>query len=168
MNRSIMPALITSVLALGIAGPRDAVAQTAKDLVGSWTLVSIRTEQGGNKVEPFGPQPKGALMLEGNGRFSIVIVRPGLPKFAANSRMAGTPEENKAVVQGSLAYFGTYSVSEADKTLALQIEGSTFPNWEGADQKRQSFTLAGDELKYVNPTPSTGMGTAQVVWKRAR
>ena len=37
MNRFIMPALITSVLALGIAGPRDAVAQTAKDL-STWTI----------------------------------------------------------------------------------------------------------------------------------
>jgi len=33
-----------------------------------------------------------------------------------------------AIVQGSLAYFGTYSVSETDKTITSHIESSTFPN----------------------------------------
>jgi hypothetical protein len=36
-----------------------------------------------------------------------------------------------AIVQGSLAYFGTYSVSETDKTITSHIESSTFPNWNG-------------------------------------
>ena len=45
-----------------------------------------------------------------------------LPKFASNNRQAGTPEENKAFVQGSLAYFGTYSVDEAAKTVTVHIE----------------------------------------------
>jgi hypothetical protein len=37
--------------------------------------------------------------------------RADLPKFAANNRNVGTPEENKAIVQGSFAYFGTYTVT---------------------------------------------------------
>jgi hypothetical protein len=61
-------------------------------------------------------------------------------------------------VQGSIAYFGTYSVSETDKTCAIHIESSTFPNWIGTDQKR-SFTISGDELKWTTPTVSLGSGT---------
>jgi hypothetical protein len=38
------------------------------------------------------------------------------------------------------------------------VEGSTFPNFDGADQKR-SFTLAGDELRYTNPV---GLEAGQV------
>jgi hypothetical protein len=58
MNRFIMPALIASVLASGVAVPREAAVQSAKDqLVGSWTLVSATNEQGGQKVEPYGPVP---------------------------------------------------------------------------------------------------------------
>jgi len=117
-------------------------------------------------VEPFGPNPIGAMMLDGNGRFSIAVIRPGLPKFASNNRQAGTADENKAAVQGSLAYFGTYSVSEADRMISMNIEGSTFPNWNGTDQKRL-FTLSGDQLTLTNPTGSVG-GNARIVWKRAK
>jgi Lipocalin-like domain len=70
-------------------------------------------------------------------------------------------------VQGSIAYFGTYSVSETDKTFATHIEGATFPDWIGTDQKR-SFTISGDELKWTTPTTSLGSGTALDVWKRAK
>jgi Lipocalin-like domain len=97
-----------SLLLLAVALPAgDAVGQTAKELVGAWTLISLSVEQGGKKVEPFGANPNGFLMLDGNGHFSIMVVRPGLPKFASDNRVAGTAEENKAAVQGSLAYFGT-------------------------------------------------------------
>ncbi len=70
-------------------------------------------------------------------------------------------------MQGSIAYFGTYSVSETDKTFATHIEGATFPDWIGTDQKR-SFTISGDELKWTTPTTSLGSGTALDVWKRAK
>ena len=156
-----------SLLFLAVALPAgDAAGQTAKELVGAWTLVSVNVEQGGKKVEPFGPNPNGSLMLDGSGRFSITVIRAGLPKFASNNRVAGTAEENKAAVQGSLAYFGTYSVSEADRMISMHIEGSTFPNWNGTEQKRL-FTLAGDQLTLTNPAGSVG-GTTQIVWRRAK
>jgi Lipocalin-like domain len=67
-------------------------------------------------------------------------MRSDLPKFASNDRQNGTPEENKAIVQGSLSYFSTYTVDEAAKTMVIHIEGCSFPNWNGKDQKR-SFAL---------------------------
>ena len=82
------------------------------------------------------------------------------------SRTNATPEENKAVVQGTIAHFGTYSVNEADKTIAFRIETSTFPNFNGTEQKR-GFTLVGDELTYAVPAFSGG-GTAVAKWKRAK
>jgi hypothetical protein len=99
---------------------------------------------------------------------SLVITRSDLPKFASNNRQAGTSEENKAVVQGSIALFGTYSVSETDKTLTQHVESCSFPNWNGTDRK-YSFDISGDELNSTVLTkPSTGTGTAYLVWKRAK
>ena len=44
------------VLVLGaVLSAGTVCAQTAKDLAGTWTLVSIVTEQGGNKTDTFGP-----------------------------------------------------------------------------------------------------------------
>ena len=41
-------------LLLGVALPAgDALAQTAKDLVGTWRVASVTSEQGGTELEPF-------------------------------------------------------------------------------------------------------------------
>jgi hypothetical protein len=90
---------------------------TPKELVGTRTLVSITLEYDGKKIDFFGANPHGQLTLDPNGRFSVIITRSDVPKFATKSRDAGTSEENKAAVQASIAYFGTYSVSEADNAI---------------------------------------------------
>jgi hypothetical protein len=71
-------------------------------------------------------------------------------------------------VQGSIAFFGTYSVSETDKTYTQHVESCTFPNWNGTERK-YSFDISGDELK-ITPfsAPSTGTGTVHLILKRAK
>jgi hypothetical protein len=87
-------------------------------------------------------------------------------KLAANDRTAVTTEENKAVVQGSLAYFGTDTVDKAAKIVTTHIEGCTFSNWIGTDRKL-SFDLNGDELDEASLSgTSTGTGKAHLIWKR--
>ena len=171
MNRIISAVLTASALIFGVFLPREeAAAQTVKEFVGTWTLVSSRLEQDGKKTDFFGPNPQGLLMYDADGRFSVIITRSDLPKFASNNRVAGTPEENKAIVHGSLAAFGTYSVRETGKTISLHYERSTFPNWNGIDRKT-SFNISGDELStrvVSGPLTSIGTGTAYVVWKRAK
>jgi Lipocalin-like domain len=138
--------------------------------MGTWTLVSITLEQEGKKTDFYGPNPRGQVTYDADGHFSLIITRSDLPKFASNNRVAGTPEENKAIVQGSIAYFGTYSVSEADKIISSHIENCTFPNWNGIDRKT-SFNISGDELSTTvvsGPLTSIGTGTAHTVWKRAK
>jgi len=91
-----------SLLLLAVALPSgDAAGQTAKELVGSWTLVSATLEQGKKKIESFGPNSIGSLMLDGNGRFSIVVIRAGLPKFASNDGMAGPRKKTKRPCRGA-------------------------------------------------------------------
>ena len=140
---------------------------TPKELVGTRTLVSITLEYDGKKIDFFGANPHGQLTLDPNGRFSVIITRSDVPKFATNSRDAGTSEENKAAVQASIAYFGTYSVSEADNVIKYHIDGSTYPNWQDTDQERL-FKLSGDELTLTNSTTSVGAGTAYSVWKAVK
>jgi hypothetical protein len=145
-------------------GPNS--AQSSNDILGSYTLVSAVMDLNGNKSDTYGPNAKGVLTLDANGRYVLVFMRASLPKFASNNRMTGTPDENKAIVQGSFASFGTYSINTAEKTIIFCIESATFPNWDGDEQKR-SFTLSGDDLKYVVSAASGG-GIATVTWKRAK
>jgi len=80
--------------------------------------------------------------------------------------MTGTADENKAVVQGSAAFYGTWSVNDKDLTVSTRIDGSTFPNWDGQDQKR-TVSVSGDEMKLCVPGAQIG-GTACAVWKRVK
>ena len=142
-------------------------AQSASDIVGTWTLVSSVTERDGTRTDQFGVGAKGMLTFDADGHFMLTILGPNLPKFASNNRAGGTAEENMAVVSKSIAMIGTYSVNSADKTLVFKVEGATFPNWNGTEQKRLLSTGNKDELKYITPTASSG-GVGTVTWKRAR
>jgi Lipocalin-like domain len=157
--------IAAAVASLVLAAP-SAFAQS-NSLTGSWTLVSSVVEQGGNRIEPFGPNPKGALIFDANGRYAAMIMRPGLPKLASDNRTTATPEEAKAIVAGSIAHFGSYVVSDVDKTITFRIETSTHPNWDGTEQKR-SFTTSGDELKYIGVSAVVGGASATLTWKRAK
>lgn len=160
----------TAALLLMAPLPRDdAVAQQRplnEQLVGAWTYVSVDiVRSDGSRVPLFGPNPSGLASFDRNGRYLLLTARGGQPKFESNNRMQGTAEENKAVVQGSIAHFGRYTVNEAEKTLTFHIETSTFPNWNGVEQTRP-FTLTRDVLKWT--TAASSGGTAEVVLKRAR
>ena len=158
-----------ALLCLALPGS-DAFAQgksLKEQVVGTWTMVSnAGIHPDGSKYEPLGPNPRGVFMLDANGHFAITLLGEGRRKFASNNRLEGTPDENKSVVQGAIAYFGTYTVNEADHTLNFHIERCTFPNWDGTGQKR-SVTITGDEMKYTN-TAASGGGKAELVWKRAK
>ena len=167
MNQNRALSLIAApLLSLGIAlAAGDAAAQSVKNIAGTWTIVAVTNTQDGKTSDTFGPKPQGSLIIDPNGRYSLILARAGIPKFASN-RDKGTAEENKATVQGSLAHFGRISVSEADKSFTFHIESSTYPNWNGTTQKRP-FTVSGDELSY-SVAAASGGGAAKVVWKRAK
>ena len=152
------------VLCGGIASSAGgAYGQTAKEIAGTYTLVSFTNQQGDKTTDTYGPNPKGVMMLDANGRYVVVLMRPDLPRFASNNRSTGTAEEYKAVALGSFTHFGAYSV--ADGHIVFHLEYTTFPNWNGREQRR-ALTVAGDELKYV--VASSIGGTSTLVWKRAK
>ena len=157
------------VLAFLCAGSAIAQQKSIKDeIVGTWTLVAVNAERAdGSKGEPFGPNPKGTIIFTGDGHFSLVQLRAELPRIAANDRAKATAEEAQAIVDGSIAYYGTYTVNEAEKTIAPKLEGGTYANIVGGpEQKRIITALTADELKFTNPRTPAGV-TLLTVWKRA-
>jgi hypothetical protein len=118
------------------------------------------------KVDTYGKNPLGILMFDGAGRFSVFIAKPDCPKFASGSRLKGSPDEYKDAVQGSISYFGKYGIDENAKVINFEIEGSSFPNWDGVTQKRP-FAINGDQLRFTNSSGSSG-GNVLVVLKRLK
>src|ERR1035437_442995 len=117
-RRTALTVTSTAILSLGIVLPNFAFAQQPaktlkQQLVGTWTFVRTEaTLADGKKILPFGANPKGVNIFTEDGHFAQIQIADGIPKFASNSRVTGTAAENQAVVQGTVALFGTYTVDE--------------------------------------------------------
>ncbi len=148
----------------------NALAQKSmKDqLVGTWLLTAVSAERDdGTKSEPFGASPKGVIIFTADGHFSLLQQRAEIPKIAANDRAKATPEEARAIVDGAIAYYGTYTFNEPDKTILVKLIGGTYTNIVGGpEQKRIVTALTADELKFTNPRTPAGV-TLLTAWKRA-
>ena len=161
---------LACVLGFLCAGSAGAQQKPIKDeIVGVWSLVAVTAElANGSNAEPFGANPKGIIIFTPDGHFSLFQSRGELPKIASNDRTKASPEEAAAIVGGSIAYYGTYSVNEAEKSLAVNLDASTYANLLGGPpQKRLVTSLSATELKFANPRTPSGM-TLQTVWKRAQ
>ena len=159
--------ILAAVAVALVCATGHAAAQTLKkQIVGTWSVVSMVNEVDGKKVDVFGSNPQGQVIFTPDGYFSISVIRPGRLKFASNNRTAGTPEENKEAMAGCISEFGTYTINY-DGSVTLHVIGSNFPNWDGADQKR-SIQGTGNELKVTNRTSSTGSGVNVITLRRAK
>jgi hypothetical protein len=156
-------------LAFAVAGA-DAQIKSLKDqLVGTWVLVSWeQINKDGTKRQDFGPDPKGVTTFDAAGHVFTMYARPDLPKITSDDRTKPTPQEAQALSAGTLAYFGTYAMDEASKTITLQMDSSTYPNQLSVPQKRVVTMLTADELKFSNPTPTAGGGQINIAYKRAK
>jgi len=100
----------------------------------------------------------------------LIIMRSDLPQPASGSVEMWTTDEAQAVAKGTLAYFGTYTVNEAERLLTLRIEAATLANLFGSRPPLLITSINDDELKYRNHNPALNVGGGQLelVWKRAR
>lgn len=147
--------------ALGLTlllGNAFAQEKTLKEqILGTWTAVSwMQVNKDGSTFQRFGSYPKGVSVFGADGRFFVMYARPDLRKIESGSPMKATPDENRTIMEGSIAYFGTFSVDEPTKSITLSIETSTFPNQNGSEQKWIVTSVTANELKLSNPAASSG------------
>ena len=150
----------------GTASSAD-TASNLKFLIGTWTLVTadvLRTD--GTQAHDYGESPKGTMLIDAKGRYSIQIFKSERPNFAAGDKSKGTPAEYEAAVMGSSTHFGTISVDAANHVLIFSIEGSSYKNLEGTQQKRP-YELQGDELTWRVPPRNDG-SIPITTWKRVK
>jgi hypothetical protein len=120
---------ISALVVLGLAWlPGRAVSQhksVKEQLLGAWSLVSIEfVRPDGSRSSTFGANPNGIAFFDATGHYIISVMRSDRAKYAINNFAQGTDEENKATAQGSITYFGTYSVSEGDQRLPFILRAA--------------------------------------------
>jgi hypothetical protein len=159
---------LTGALVAMLAGmaARDVQAPVhAFPLQGTWTLVAAdKILPDGKTVRDYGENPKGRLVVDDKGRYSLQIFKSERQRFASDSKAEGRVDEFRSAVMGSSTHYGTMTFDEQAGVLVFSIEGSSFPNWEGTIQKRQ-YTLDGAELRYKVPPRADGSIPVSV-WHR--
>jgi hypothetical protein len=161
---------VAIILGFGFAlQPSSALGQQKslkEQIVGSWTLVEAAdVHADGTKRNPWGSNPKGAYMFSPDGRFTQMLFHTDLPKI--DNRMSGSPEQNKAIAQGVVAMYGSYTVDEPNKTIIVKFEGASFAKFVGTEGKRVITSINADEFRSMNPATSTGT-RAESTWKRVK
>ena len=163
--RSRFTAALLMAVAVGI--PRMADAQSVSPIAGTWTLAAAELlHADGTRTPDYGASPKGLLIVDASGRYSLQIFKSERPRFASGDKLTGTAAELQAATLGASTHFGTMSLDTAARVLTVNIEGASFPNQEGTQQKRQ-YRLEGDELSYKVPARPDG-NTPTTVWRRVR
>ena len=144
-----------SLLAVLLAAPLSASAQTPS-ILGTWALTGAdKLLPGGTRVSDYGPNPHGLVIFTADGYYSVQIYRAERVKFSSGDKSKGTPEEYKDASLGMSVHFGRYSVDPAKGTITFHIDRSSFPNRDGATQVR-SYEMKGDELSWKVPPRKDG------------
>jgi hypothetical protein len=139
-----------------------------EQIIGTWALVvcEVVAPDGSKAPLVVGSNPAGQYIFTPDSHFSFQAAAD-LPKFASGENGKTTPDENKAVVEGSIAYYGTYTANDAERTITLHIERSSFPNLNGSDGKRIITALTPEEMSYINPARRGG-GAINCAYRRAK
>lgn len=149
----------------GLAARDAQVPTPAFPLQGTWTLIAAdKVLPDGQTVRDYGDSPKGRLVVDGRGRYSLQIFKSERLRFASDSKADGSVDEFRSAVMGSSTHYGTMTIEPGAGVLVFSIEGSSFPNWEGTVQKRQ-YRFDGAELRYQVPPRADGSIPISV-WRR--
>jgi hypothetical protein len=109
-------------------------------LVGHWQLVSVSV----NGNDSYGASPQGSMFFDAGGHYSVIVIS------AARAR--------------NVSYFGTYTVNDADNSIAMHIDASNQAGAAGRDDKRY-VTFSGDELIVANQKAAGPLGSVKLIWK---
>jgi hypothetical protein len=144
-SRKLLVCLLVVASTL-ISTPNATVATTHDNLVGAWKLVSYENHTAGAPIDyPYGVKPAGLLIYDSSGHMAIQIMKTPPQKVASGDEYHLTPEEKIALMDGYVAYFGTYEVDWTKHVVTVTAHGDLYSVYVGAHEERP-FVLEGDRL----------------------
>ena len=164
-ERGAIAALAMTIL-LGSCATLNAQPNGNPSFAGTWTLVAADKEfPDGKRVHEYGEHPKGRMIIDEKGRYSIQIFQPELPNFDANESDP-TPAEYRDAMEAASAHYGKITVDWANHILRMAIDESLWPNLRGSVQVRP-FEFDGEVLSYrIPPGPERIVRIS--VWRREK
>jgi hypothetical protein len=164
-GRGAVAALAMTIL-LSSCAAMNTAPNGNPSLAGTWTLVAADKEfPDGTRVHEYGEHPKGRMMIDEKGGYSIQIFQPELPNFAANESEP-TPAEYRDAMEAASTHYGEITVDWANHILRMAIDESLWPNLRGSVQVRP-FEFDREVLSYrIPPGPERIVRIS--VWRREK
>lgn len=160
MTRHAAPATAALLLA-ALAVPAGQTSLRAR-LVGHWRLVGVEAHVDGQPPQQsLGPAPVGLLSYTDDGHVLAHLTLAARPKVRAGD---ATPDELKTLARYT-AYFGTFTVDEAARTVTHHRDGAFTP---GERDFVRQVALTGTRLVLTTPvTVVNGQRRhAAITWER--
>jgi hypothetical protein len=148
---------VVTLLCLGWTSP--AGSQSLKDkVVGAWTLESgSENFPDGKKLTPW---ETGNLILDPTGHLAFFLIGKEQPKTGPSVRTPMGPV---------VAYYGTYTIDDANTMLTYKIEHGVSPLFNGAT-RTQKVSFKGDIMVTTGSEVQTPEGKMIPIneWKKAK
>jgi hypothetical protein len=162
---------VVAVLSLAPLASAQTNSPLRKKFVGVWKLISCESKDkaSGEVRYPYGTNPVGRVTYDLAGRMSAQVMNPG------RRRVGGSPTRGRAaigeascdeireMVTGFIAYFGTFDIDEAARTVIHHVQASLIPTWVGTDLRRTYEFSGADQLVL---TATSDVATTRLVWQR--
>jgi hypothetical protein len=143
---------------------------TAKDLLGTWQLISVRAYNNPEETsllgEPLGPNPLGRVTFNASGYMNVHATDPSNTIPLSTSWLAAKPEEIAKIAKVFSSYCGWYSVKEGENGelvgFSTDVEISLDPGWQGTVQERtvEFRVVDGVEQLVLRPTEPYLLGVS--------
>jgi len=145
---AVLAVLVATGLDLRGAAAQAPASPVTDPFLGAWELVDWRTTDAAGTVRfPYGENAQGQVTYSPDGRMSAHLMRP--------------PENPADAPEQYLAYWGTFTVDAAARTVTHHVIGSDQRNWIGSDQVRVFEFVESDRL-------ILSLGANRLTWVRAR
>jgi len=140
---------------------------TRDEIAGSWKIVSWeQSYDDGRLTFPMGEHLNGRIEYAERHVF-VMIARADRPSFSTGGQWTASNEEKAQAYNSCLCYSGTYEI--VGDTVIHHVDISLFPNWVGAQQRRQASIVDGRLVLAARLEDGTAEArTARLVWERAR
>jgi hypothetical protein len=175
-NMKRIATLILILLCLASASATPKPDNPAKQIIGTWRLVSFE----GGPPGLYDDHPKGIIMYEPSGWMAAQLARHRDQPSAQNGsytqalRVGRTVEEKAAAFDSYVAYYGTYEVDAKKGTVTHHMEDGLIPNLRGANNVRYFEFQGNDRLVlFVAEGPGGNLlprkdTTVKLIWERIK
>lgn len=158
--------ILVATAAIVIFAAAPVTAQTMNKVAGTWKMIDATVESNGTVSYPYGPEPQGKLVFTCGLHFVEFLHDPRIPRFKSNERGEGTNEENRLVMESTLALYGRYTVDTDGNFSGNTVEGSSFPNWIGDVRTTNELTMVVEGNRMIESFQRPSGARVKIIWER--